>query len=202
MMSEPEIPREPLQVSHNYSGSLPPVGLHRKGALYFQESSYSDIWLSGGMLVAAVVVALLPWHTKASPGGDLKYYVSGMLVWGAVCSFVPYFIRNACGLSVAVNPEAKMLSIMSGGSNVKLSWNQIAGLQICRRKVPGNSEMNGYQLNLVWLAPDGAVTRCCLLQHSAKGFVVRLGKRYESLFGFALMDHTCNSQPGGVAKPG
>ena len=74
-----------------------------------------------------------------------------------------------------------------------LSWQQIIGLQICRQKVQGDSEMNGYQLNLAWSDPSGNVKRHCLLKHAIRGFVSRLARRYESLFGFTLIDHSRNN---------
>ncbi len=89
-----------------------------------------------------------------------------------------------------IDTKSKTVSIASSGFNRKISWEQILGLQICRQTVPGNSEMNGYQLNLVWKEADGSVQRRCLLKHATRLFVARLGRRYHSLFGFTLMDHT------------
>jgi hypothetical protein len=195
-----EIPREALSVHHNSSGFLPQVGLHRRGDLFRQESSYSHFWLSGVLLACAVVLALLPWHTRANVGGELKYWVAGILVFGCVCSVVPYFIRNAWGQTITIDPKKQTLCITTDDFSRKLTWEQVIGLQICRRKVPRDSEMNGYQLNLVWRDAEGAVRRHCLLQHSLRGFAVRLARRYESLFAFRLIDHTRKSQPDGAAS--
>lgn len=60
--------------------------------------------------------------------------------------------------------------------------------------------MNGYQLNLVWREADGAVFRRCLHKHTIKRFITRLGRRYASLFGFAILDHTGKVQPDAPAN--
>ena len=195
MESTAEIPCEALDIHYNSSGFLPDIGLHRRGDLFCQESSYSHFWLLGVMLAGAVVMALLPWHTRADVGGELKYWIAGIFVFGGICGVVPHFIRNACGQNVTIHPKNKTLCITSSDFNGKLSWEQIMGLQLCRQRVLGNSEMNGYQLNLVWTDARGNVRRHCLLKHSIRGFVFRLGKRYESLFSFKLIDHTRGSQP-------
>ena len=181
--------------TYTSSGFLPDVGLHRHGDLFHQESSYSHFWFVGFMLVAALVTALLPWHTMADVGGKLKYWIAGFFVFGGICGFVPYFIRNACGQNITIDAKNKTLCITSNDLIERLFWQQIMGLQICRQKVAGNSEMNGYQLNLVWKDADGTMRRHCLLKHAVRAFVYRLGRRYESLFGFALIDHTRGSQP-------
>ncbi|MCX6924196.1 MAG: hypothetical protein NT154_13440 [Verrucomicrobia bacterium] len=45
-------------------------------------------------------------------------------------------------------------------------------------------------LSYVWRESDGTVRRHCLLKHAIKGLARRLGRRYESLFEFPLIDHT------------
>jgi len=200
MKSTAEIPREALELRYNSSGFLPDIGLHRRGGLFYQESSYSHFWLLGALLVGAVVMALLPWHTRADVGGELKYWIAGIFAFGGICGVVPHFIRNARGHNITVDPKNQTLCIASGDFSGKLSWQQIMGLQICRQKVRGDSEMNGYQLNLVWTDAGGTVRRHCLLKHAVGRFVFRLGRRYESLFGFTLIDHTRDSQPGGAAN--
>lgn len=190
MTNVPEIPRGALNLPYNDGGFLPHVGLHRRGELFYQESSYSHFWLLGVMLAAAIVILLLPWSTMAGVGGKLKYWIAGICVWGGICGFVPYFIRNAWGQNVTIDPKRQRLSITSNDFCGQISWQQIVGLQICRQKIRGESELNGYQLNLVWLEANGTVRRHCLLKHAIKGFVVRLGRRYETLFDFKLIDHT------------
>ena len=189
-----DIPREALNIRYNSSGVLPQVGLHRCHGMFYQESSYSHFWFFGTMLAVAVVILLLPWDTKASVG-KLKYWIAGFCFLGAICGVVPYFIRNVCGQVITIDPKNKSLCITSNDFSGKISWQQIMGLQICVQKIPGDSEMNGYQLNLVWMDVGGTVKRHCLRKHAARGFVVRLGRRYESLFAFTLIDHTRNSQP-------
>lgn len=186
-----EIPQGPLDLHYNSVGFLPDVGLYRRGDMFYQDTSRSHHWLFGIMVVGAVVVALLPWHTRAVVG-ELKYWIAGMLVFGGLCDIAGGLIRRAVPQHISIDSKNKTVAIVGEGFDRKLSlsWQQIIGLQICRQKVPGNSEMNGYQLNLVWKEADGVVRRRCLLKHSVRAFVFGLGRRYESLFGFALIDHT------------
>lgn len=192
-----EIPHEALDLHYNSGGFLPDIGLYRRGDMFCHGPSRSHFWLLGVMLVGALVVALLPWHTTAVVG-ELKYWIAGMFLFGGLCDIVFHLIRNAFGQQVSIDPKNKTVFITGSGFSRKLSWQQIIGLQLCRQKVPGNSEMNGYQLNLVWREADGTVRRHCLLKHAIRGFVLRLGRRYESLFEFTLFDHTRRSQPDGA----
>lgn len=194
-----EIPQAPLDLHYNSGGFLPDVDLYRRGDMFYQETSRSHRWLFGMMVVGAVIVALLPWHTRAVVG-ELKYWIAGMLVFGGLCDIAGSLIRSAVTQHISIDSKNRTMAIRGQGFDRKLSWQQIIGLQICRQKVPGNSEMNGYQLNLVWKEADGVVRRRCLLKHSVRAFVFGLGRRYEALFGFALIDHTRPSQPDGAAN--
>jgi hypothetical protein len=189
-----EIPQEPLDLHYNSGGFLPDVGLYRHGDMFYQEISRSHRWLFGIMVICAVIVALLPWHTRAV-AGELKYWIAGMLVFGGLCDVAGSLIRSTVTQHISIDAKNKTVAVVGEGFDRKLSWQQIIGLQICRQKIPGNSKMNGYQLNLVWKEADGDVRRRCLLKHSVRAFVFRLGRRYKSLFGFALIDHTRPSQP-------
>ncbi len=184
-----EIPHQPLDLRYNSRGFLPDVGLYRRGDMFYQETSRSHHWLFGIMVVGTVIVVLLPWHTRAVVG-ELKYWIAGMLVFGGLCDLVGGLIQTGVTQQVSIDAKNKTVAIVGEGFDRKLSWEQIIELQICRQRVPGNSEMNGYQLNLAWREADGVVKRRCLLKHSIRGFIFRLGRRYESLFGFALIDHT------------
>jgi hypothetical protein len=132
--------------------------------------------------------------------GELKYWIAGMLVFGGLCNIAGALIRSAVTQHISIDAKNKTVAMMGEGFDRKLSWEQIIGLQICRQKVPANSEMNGYQLNLVWKEADGIVRRRCLLKHSVRAFVFGHGRRYKSRFGFALIDHTRPSQPDGAAN--
>src|SRR5947208_3361720 len=162
MTSAPVIPRTALDIRYSNSGSLPHVGLQHRNGLFYQESSYSHFWFFGVMLAAAAVVLLLPWETRAVVS-KLKYWIAGMFVGGGICGFVPYFIRNPCGQVITIDPRNKTLRIASDPFSGNVSWQQILGLQICYQEVQGDSEMNGFQLNLVWVEDGGNVRRHCLL---------------------------------------
>jgi hypothetical protein len=194
-----EIPQEALDLHYNSGGFLLDVGLYRRGEMFYQETSKSHYWLFGILVVGAAVVASLPWHARAVVG-ELKYWIAAMLVFGGLCGLAGAWIRSAVTQHVSVDAKSKTVAIVGEGFNRKLLWEQVIGLQICRQKVPGNSEMNGYQLNLVWKETDGVVQRRCLLKHSVRAFAFRLGRRYESLFGFPLIDHSCPCQPDGPAN--
>ncbi len=194
-----EIPHEALDLRYNSSGFLPDVGLHRRGDVFYHGLSRSHFWLLGVLLTGAVIVALLPWHARAVVG-ELKYWIAGMLMFGGLCDILGSLVQRTFRQQGAIDAKQKTVLIVGNGINWKLSWEQIIGLQICRQKAVGNSEMNGYQLNLVWREADGAVRRHCLLKHAVRGFVVRLGRRYESLFGFTVMDYTHGSQADGAAN--
>ena len=194
-----EIPQEALDLRYNSGGFLPDVGLYRRGDMFYQEASKAHRWLFGILLVAALVVSLLPWHTRAIVG-ELKYWIAGMLLFGGFCDLVGSLIQSAVRQRVSIDPKHKTLSIVGSDFKTKLCWEDIIGLQICRQRVAGNSEMNGYQLNLVWREADGSVRRHCLLKHASRGFVTRLAGRYRSFFGFTVMDYTRRSQPDVAAN--
>ena len=94
-----------LRVRHTYSGFLPPVGLHCRGGVFYQESSYSFFWFFGVMFAAATVLAVLPWDVPANPGGKLKYWLAGFCVWGGICGLAGFFVRNAFLQTIIINPQ-------------------------------------------------------------------------------------------------
>ena len=183
------VPDRALDLNYNSAGFLPDIGLYQRGTIFLHGPSRSHFWLLGILLIAALIIASLPWHTRAMVG-ELKYWIAGMLLFGGLCDIIGTFLQSRFRQQVTIDPKNKTVSIAGSDLNCKLAWEQIIGLQICRQKVAGNSEMNGYQLILVWREADGAVRRHCLLKHAVKGFVVRLARRYESFFGFTLMDYT------------
>ncbi len=187
----PDIPREALDIRYNSSGSLPDVGLHERDGIYYQESSYSHFGFFGVMLAVAVMIVFAPWETQAM-FFKLKYWMAIGCIWGGICGLIAYFIRNACGQHIIIDPKAKTISITCKDLKETISWDQIVGLQICYETNPTDSDFNGFQLNLVWLAAEGNVKRHCLLKHATKSHVIDFGKEYESLFKFPLLDHSQN----------
>ena len=63
-----EVPQEALDLHYSSGGFLPDVGLYRRGEMFYQETSHSHRWFLGILVVGAVIVALLPWHTRAVVG--------------------------------------------------------------------------------------------------------------------------------------
>lgn len=190
-----EIPGKALDIRYSNRGILPHVGLHQRNGLFFQESSYSHFWFFGVMLVLAVVALQFPWETGSSVG-KLKYWVAGFLVWGGICGLFAYIIRNAYGQIITIDPRNKTLRIANRNLSTVVSWQHIVGLQVCHQNDAKDVAMKGFQLNLVWTDVEGVARRHCLMKHSIRSFVVRLGKVYESLFAFPLIDNTKSSQSG------
>lgn len=195
MIKESEIPQGPLDVGYNNAGVIPHIGMHRRGHLFYQESSYSHFWFLGIMLIAAIAVGSLPWSTEAALGLKLKYWIAGGLLWGGICGAAPYWVRNALGQVIITDPIGRTLTIRHNGAVQNILWKDILGLQVCYHEVRSNPRLNGYQLNLVWRDSRGEVQRHCLLKHAVKKFVVSLGNKYVALSHFELLDHTKDSQP-------
>src|ERR1039458_511459 len=55
-----DIPHGPIALGCSQGGFLPQVGLHRRAGVFYQESSYSHLWLAFPFLVASVVFVFLP----------------------------------------------------------------------------------------------------------------------------------------------
>lgn len=200
MNSSSDFPRQALDIRYSNRGILPHIGLHHRNGIYFQESSYSHFWLFGVMLISAVVVLQLPWETEA-PVGKLKHWVSGFLVWGGICGLVPYIIRNVYGQTITIDPRNMTLRISRRNLSTVVLWKHIVGLQVCHQNDPNDMRISGFQLNLLWTEAEGIVRRHCLMKHSNRSYVIRLGKGYESLFAFQLIDHTQSSQQAAPCGP-
>ena len=168
-------------------GFLPHLGLHRRGGLFYQESSYSHLWFFGIMITIALVIAVLPWDTESDIGGKVKYWLAGICIWGAICGLAPYFVRNAFGQTIIIDPKEQTLRIKKGTTNQTMAWRDVIGLQVCELKTPGDSKIEGYQLSLVWKDASGSVRQHSLIQHTIRRYVVALGKRYEACFGFKFI---------------
>jgi len=178
-----------VRIGHTYSGFLPPVGLHCRGGLFYQESSYSHFWFFGVMIVLAIVIAALPWDTEANPGGKLKYWLAGFCVWGGICGLAAFFVCNAFRQTIIINPQKQTLCIKRRNTNQTIAWSDVMGLQVCRQRIPEDSKDDGYRLNLVWKDSSGNVHQHCLLGHAIRRYVVALGKRYELCFGLKFTPH-------------
>lgn len=177
---ENEIPTEPLEMEYTSFGFVPDVGLHRRGQLFYQQSSYWHLGVSCPFFVAAVVVALVPWDSYA------KWVWAGFCLWTGACGVAPFFIRNRFGQTIIIHPQQRTVSIKKGGAEETIAWSDILALQLCYQ----GGRFKGYQLNLVWRRANGTVQRHCLLKHVVKRFVVRLARSYETLFRFKIIDQT------------
>ena len=56
MSNDSDIPHEPMTLGYTGTGFLPEVGLHRRGHLFCQQSSYTHLWLAAPFLDVALVV--------------------------------------------------------------------------------------------------------------------------------------------------
>ncbi|OQB91236.1 MAG: hypothetical protein BWX84_01483 [Verrucomicrobia bacterium ADurb.Bin118] len=161
------VPQQALDLRYNSGGFLPDVGVYRHGDIFRQSLSRSHYWLCGSLGLAGIVVALLPWHTRAVVG-PLKFWVAGIFWVAGVCDLLGSWLRSTFEPQIPIDPKNRIIAIVGDGFSRRIPWTQIIGLQICRQTVPGNSGMNGYQLNLVWREADGAVSRRCLHKHVIK----------------------------------
>jgi hypothetical protein len=170
------------------------VGIHRKGGIYRQESSYAQFWIVGVMLVSAVIVWLL------APGGGSEgtnllrpmcHVFSGVFVICAVAGIVPFFIRNATGQTILIDPRGRTVRIHGTADEILVSWDDVVALQICYSPDPeSHSDVNtsGFQLNLVWKDSDSTQRRHCLSMQQTRHFITRLAKRYVDICGFRLIE--------------
>jgi len=179
------------RIRHTYTGFVPPIGLHRRGGVFYQESSYSFLWFFGVMIALAIGLAASPLETDANPGGKLKYWLAGICVWGGICGLGAFFVRNAFGQTIIINPQNQTLCIKRRIkrriTNQTIAWSDVIELQVCEQRIPEDPKDDGYRLNLVWKDSSGSVHRHCLLGHAIRRYVVALGERYESSFGFRVL---------------
>lgn len=193
-----------MPVGTRNEGFAPFVGLHRRGSVYRQGSSYAHVYSAVIPLILAVIVHLQPWGNWPAPILNLavRDLIALVFLWGGCCSLLVYYLRNKFGLLVLIDPDhrtlqmiIRKLSIEKGASMSiakkehveSIPWNRIVAVQLCHETAPNREN---YQLNLVWQTPGAEIRRHCLATHGSKRFMTALGKRYESLFGFKLMDHT------------
>jgi len=139
------------------------------------------------MICFAIVLAALPWDTEANPGGKLKYWLAGICVWGGVCGLAPFFVRNAFGQTIIIDPHEQTVRIKKGKTSQTIAWHDVIGLQVCPPQISEDSKIDGYELSLVWKDSSGNVQEHCLMRHVLRRSVVALGERYESCFGFRFI---------------
>ena len=128
-----DLPREPLDIQTNGRGYLPPIGLHARGRADVQESSFSHFGFFAVMLATAGALALSPWDARTASGAwSMKYLIAGGLAWAGLCGFAPYWVRNAFGQTILVDPAKRTRTIRRGATGRVVPWNALLGLQICR----------------------------------------------------------------------
>lgn len=179
--------RMEFRVVGSYGGFLPAIGLHRRGGVFYQESSYAHFWFFGVMIVFAGVLAALPWDTDANLGGKLKYWLAGFCVWGGICGLAPFFVRNAFGQTIIIDPRAETVQIRKRKARQTIAWRDVIGLQVCPHQISEDSKIDRYELSLVWKDSSGSVQEHCLMRHVLRRPVITLGERYESCFGFRFV---------------
>ena len=165
-----------VRIGQTNTGFLPHVGLHRRGGIFYQESSYSFFWFCGVMLAAAAVLAVLPWDVDANLGGKLKYWLAGLCVWGGICGLAGFFVRNAFLQTIIINPQNQTLCIKRRIkrriTKQTIAWSDVIGLEVCRQRTPEDSKDDGYRLNWVWKDSSGNMHQHCLLGHAIRRYVV------------------------------
>lgn len=99
-----EVPQQALDLRYNSGGFLPDVGVYRHGDIFRQSLSRSHYWLCGSLGLAGIVVALLPWHTRAVVG-PLKFWVAGIFWRGGVCVLLGGWLRSTFGPQISIDPK-------------------------------------------------------------------------------------------------
>ena len=209
MTSDSDIPLDPLELNYSSHGILPHVGLHEKGRVFVQESSHSFFWFSGVMLLLAVGALFLPLNQEAMLNLRLKHILAIGCLWGGICGFAPYFVRNKYAQNITIDPKRKTVRVQQRGIDIALpmvkekltlpkvdmtfSLSEVLALQICHQK---HRRFAGYQLNLV-VEHDGTIQRHCLLKHAARVYVTGLANKYRRAFSFRIVDHSRVSQQSG-----
>src|SRR5688572_3700844 len=88
-----EVPEQALDLNYNSSGLLPDIGLYQRGTMFCHGPSRSHFWMAAILVVSALIVAFLPWHTR-TVAGELKYWIAGMLLFGGLCDLVGTFVQS------------------------------------------------------------------------------------------------------------
>ena len=169
-----------MQLEYGLGGFSPQVGLHRRGRIFYQESSYWHLGIAIPFLLAAVVVARLPLDTW------IKCVWVGFFLSTVACGTAPFFVRNYFGQTIIIDPQSRTIRIKRQAEETKIAWSDVVALQMCHQGKP----FEGYQLNLVWKLPDGTLKRHCLAKHNIKRFIAQLGRSYESALSFKIIDET------------
>ncbi len=185
MKRQTDIPHGPIELGYTLGGLLPQVGLHRRGQVFYQQSSYWHLGISAPFVIAALVCAFLPLDTYT------KCVFVGFLLFTAACGVAPYFARDRFGQTVIVDPPGRTLCIKAEGEEKRVPWSDIVALQLCRQERPSRA----YQVNLVWRCADGTFERRCLAMHEVRRYALSLARRYESLLSLRLNDESARSQP-------
>jgi hypothetical protein len=180
---------EPLDLKHNNTGILPCAALHQRNGRFIQEASYSHFVFMFVMLILAGGACFLPLKITTTIG-PLKFLIAGMFAWGGICSLFSFFLRNALGQTVTIDPRENTVVIRKRNNRQTIPWSQIQGLQIIKQPADSNSHNEGYQLNLMYRDTTGLPHRQNLHKHVARRFVVALGRQYAEQFGFSLYDQT------------
>jgi hypothetical protein len=184
MTTATDIPHGPIQLGYSLGGFLPQVALHRRGQVFYQQSSYWHVGVAVPFVLAAAVFCFLPLETYP------KCVWAGFFLVGGICGALPYFVRNRFGQVIRIDPQRETLSIQDPAGERTIAWSQIVGLQLCRQDNPASS----LQLNLIWREASGAIERRCLATHEVRRFIVGLARKYESLLPFKIIDETNQSQ--------
>ncbi len=166
-------------------GFLPDIGLHHRGGLYFQESSYAFRVEAILTLMVAVACCFVPLeiHTFLGQGPKLKYFIAAGLGWTGLCIWGGSVLRNSRGGMVIIDPQDKTVSIQHSDYQPTTSWSQIVGIQLCGGRTAA------YQANLVYQTVSGEIERYCLISNAMKKHTSALARQYHTRFGFPLIDH-------------
>ena len=182
----PDIDKSPVRSNAKSMGWFPDVGLHSRGGVTVQESSYAMLWFAMFLFSAAIACCFIPWEERSFLGRGPKviYFIAGGLAWGGICTVGMYVIRNAIGERITIDSEAATVTIKSRDGDSEFPLSNLIGIQIC------GDACTGYQSNLVYSTPSGEIVRHCLHCHISKWHCERLAVQYRSRCGIVVFDHT------------
>jgi hypothetical protein len=184
-----EIPNFPLQPKVISGSNFPDVALHARRGEFIQESSYSMPLFAGAMFAVALACCFIPWNEKGLIGIKVIYFIAAGIAWGGICTLGVYFVRNAVGQRIIVEPKPLRVIIMAPAIHRVIPGSDLIGIQLCE------GADNSYQTNLVYRNAKGEIARHCLYCHYSKSPCAKLAAQYQRRCGFEVMDHIVDESP-------
>jgi hypothetical protein len=172
-----QIPSDALLVGGGDGGFYSPIGFHKRGSYYYQESTYGPFVFAASMVVAAITICALPWNPRVPiiGGANVRLIIAAGVLWSGLCGNLAFYFRNGRGQVVTIDPQAGQITIQRPDSEVLISMSNVLAIQLCAGR------HSRYQCNLVYEDADSSLKRQCLLNHNAKRHCVSIAKKYSEI---------------------